>query len=172
MMRKPADSVFFLSFILVTIVCAQSANDGRKSADETQRRGYWLDPVTRLMWTSKDNGKDVTWRKAIEYCRDLQFAGYSDWKLTTIDELQGIYDDSGYSAPPVAKGAAWGLLGKPKGGLLLTGNHHWSSTKTFDDRGRSDGYAWYFDFALGKRDWDPYGYHGSKRALCVRGSVQ
>jgi hypothetical protein len=95
---------------------------------------------------------------------------YSDWELPTIDELQGIYDDSGYAFPPPAKGAEWALAGKPMGGLHLTGNHHWSSTKGVDDRGRSNGYAWYFDFSHGKRDWDPYGYHGSKRALCVRRS--
>jgi hypothetical protein len=151
----------------VCLAFAVSARTG--SSQDTQLRGYWVDPSTGLMWAGKDNGRDVNWKKAVTYCHDMRLAGYFDWRLSTIDELQGIYDDSGYAAPSPAKGVEWSLAGKPKGGLLLTGNHHWSSTKGEDDRGRSNGYAWYFDFSHGKRDWDPYGYHGNKRALCVRG---
>jgi hypothetical protein len=55
-------------------------------------RGYWIDPATGLMWAGKDNGKDVYWRKARKYCRNLRLGGYSDWRLATIEELQGIYD--------------------------------------------------------------------------------
>ena len=35
-------------------------------------RGYWVDPSTSLMWAGKDNGKDVSWNKAMKYCRDLR----------------------------------------------------------------------------------------------------
>jgi hypothetical protein len=47
-------------------------------AQETQVRGYWVDPSTGLMWAGRDNGKDVNWHKAMKYCRDLRLAGYSD----------------------------------------------------------------------------------------------
>jgi hypothetical protein len=171
-MSHQASAVIILFSILAVIACAQSPTDEHSSVQNTQMRDYWPDPATGLMWTSTDNGKDVTWKKSIEYCRDMRLADHSDWRLPTIDELQGIYDDSGYAAPPLSKGSEWVLAGKPKGGLLLTGNHYWSSTKGLDDRGHSNGYAWYFDFPHGKRDWDPYGYHGSKRALCVRRSSQ
>jgi hypothetical protein len=140
----------------------------QRLAQETQARGYWVDPATKLMWTAKDNGGDVTWRQATKYCRDLRLAGYPNWRLATIDELQGIYDGSGFAAPPPRKGIVWALAGRPKGGLFLTGNHHWSSSKANDDRGHPSGYAWYFDFPHGTRNWDPFGYHGNKRALCVR----
>ena len=134
-------------------------------------RGYWTDPSTRLMWARKDNGRDVNWRKATNYCRDLRLAGYSDWRLATIDELQGIYD-------PPAK--APGLAGKHndeaftfhvKGNLFLTGNQ-WSSSQRSDDRGHPNGYAWRFDFNNGDRFSDPLGYHSNKHALCVRRSGQ
>ncbi len=156
---------------VVTMICtAQSSTVDQSSVQETQARGYWIDPNTGLMWTAKDNGKDVSRKNAVNYCHDLRLAGYADWRVATIDELQGIYDDSGDASRAPAKGVEWALAGKPKGGLLLTGNHIWSSTKGDDDRGHSNGYAWYFDFSHGKRDWDPYGYNGSKRALCVRPS--
>jgi hypothetical protein len=28
----------------------------------------------------------------MKYCRDLRLAGYSDWRLANMAELQGIYD--------------------------------------------------------------------------------
>jgi hypothetical protein len=46
------------------------------------------------MWTAKDNSKDVSWKKAMKYCRNLRLAGYSDWRLATLAELEGIYDKS------------------------------------------------------------------------------
>jgi hypothetical protein len=137
-------------------------------AQETQARGYWADPSTGLMWVGKDNGKDVTWGNAIKYCRDLRLAGYSDWRLATIDELQGIYDSSGFAAPPPRKGMDWVLAGTPKGGLFVTGNLHWSSSRVNDDRGHPTGYAWQFEFTGGRRQYEPLGYDASKRALCVR----
>ena len=44
------------------------------------------------MWAGRDNGKDVSWYKAIKYCRNLRLAGYSDWRLATLGDLEGIYD--------------------------------------------------------------------------------
>jgi hypothetical protein len=159
---------FFLS-VIIAICEAQSPANNRAGAQETKIRGYWIDPSTGLMWNAMDNGKDINWGKATKYCHNLNSAGYSGWRLPTIDELNGIYDGSGFNAPH-PKGVIIALAGRPKGDLLLTGNHHWSSTRGTDDRGHSNGYAWYFDFSHGKRDWDPYGYYGSKRALCVRNS--
>ena len=35
----------------------------------------WTDPDTGLMWTKKDNGSDVDWNQASDYCSKLQLAG-------------------------------------------------------------------------------------------------
>ena len=53
---------------------------------------FWTDPDTNLIWTKVDNGSDVTWQQANAYCANLHLAGNSDWRLPTIDELQGLYD--------------------------------------------------------------------------------
>ena len=162
-----------LIFALLTILAgavvarAQSEADVRNLIKETQARGYWTDMATGLTWAGKDNDKNVTWKEAGKYCRDLRLAGYADWRLPSIDELQGIYDGSGYAAPS-PRGVEWVLAGRPKGGILVTGGDPWSSTKAMDDRGHPSGYAYYFDFSHGWKSWDPYGYHGGKRALCVR----
>lgn len=148
---------------------AQSAPEGQVGAQETQARGFWTDLSTGLMWTAKDNGKDVSWKKAMKYCRDLRLAGYSDWRLANMAELQGTYDSTA-NVPGLAgprkkpRTVTWHL----KGNLFLTGDQ-WSSNYRMDDRGRPIGYAYYFDFNSGKPDDDQSGYSYGKRALCVRG---
>jgi hypothetical protein len=141
-------------------------------SQDTQVRGYWVDPSTGLMWAGKDNGKDVSWMKAMKYCRDSRLAGYSDWRLATLSELDGIYDKTA-SAPGLARlgGPAKGsdFAWHVKGNLFLTGDE-WSGEYRLDDRGKPSGYSWYFDFNEGRKDNDPSGwpYPSSKRALCVR----
>jgi Protein of unknown function (DUF1566) len=175
-MKWQATVVLILLFIVTTIAGAQTSTEGRGQAQESQVRAYWTDPSTGLMWAGKDNGKDVNWHKATNYCRDLRLAGYSDWRLATIDELQGIYDKNA-NAP--------GLAGKHndepftfhvKGNLFLTGDP-WSSSQRRDDRGHPNGLAWYFDFYNGVRNDDDAGFTGRfanhrMRALCVRRSGQ
>ncbi len=154
---------------------AQSAPEGQSRAQETQARGVWTDPSTGLMWAGKDNGKDVSWKGAVRYCRDLRLAGYSDWRLATLSELEGIYDKNA-NAPGLARlgGPAKGsaFTWHVKGNLFLTGDQ-WSSNQRTDDRGHPNGYAWYFDFNEGKSNNDPTGWpypFVGRRALCVRGS--
>jgi hypothetical protein len=147
------------------------AQKEQRLAQETQARGYWVDPSAGLMWAATDNGKDITWGKGIKYCSNLCLAGYSDWRLPTIEELSGIYDGSGFTDPH-PKDVMPVLAGRTKGGLLLTGNLAWSSTRVLDDRGHRTGYAWQFDFPHGRPWHEPLGYHGSKRALCVRRSSE
>jgi hypothetical protein len=159
------------------IAGAQSSTEGGRLAQETQVRGYWVDPSTGLMWAGKDNGKDVNWKNAVKYCRDLRLAGYSDWRLAMIDELQGIFDKSA-EAPGLAgkhgdKASTWHV----KGNLFLTG-HQWSSTQRIDDRRRANGLVWYFDLWNGYKgsdDGSRFSGHFAdynRRALCVRSSAQ
>ncbi|MCU1253007.1 MAG: hypothetical protein JWQ49_6036 [Edaphobacter sp.] len=133
-MKWQAKVVLILLSIVAMIASAQSSQEDRRLEQETQMRGYWADPSTGRMWAGKDNGKDVSWHKAIKYCRDLRLAGYSDWRLATLGELEGIYDKNAN-----ATGRAGPSPGRPftfhvKGNLFLTGNQ-WSSTQLGDDRG-------------------------------------
>jgi Protein of unknown function (DUF1566)/TIR domain len=112
--------------------------------------GIYFDSETQLMWTIKDNGKDVNWHDANKYAQKLRLGGYSDWRLPTIDELEKLYDSGELD------------IRKP---FRLTGRSRWvwSSTVTeFEDS------AWYFSFVSGIRELDLLGF-SNFRALCVRG---
>jgi len=146
----------------------QSAPEGQGGVQETGIRGYWIDPSTGLMWLGKDNGKDVSWNKAMKYCRDLRLAGYSDWRLASMAELQGIYDRTA-NAPGLGVHEVEPTTWHVKGNLFLTA-YEWSSNYRMDDRGHPIGYAYYFDFNQGKPNDDQKGYSTYKHALCVRGS--
>jgi hypothetical protein len=160
-----------LLFIAAFKGTAQSGPENQSRAEETQARSFWVDPSTGLMWAGRDNGRDLTWKNAVKYCRDLRLAGNSDWRLASLEELRGIYDKDA-NAPglmgPSGKGTAstWHV----KGGLFLTGNQ-WSSTQKNDDRGHPSGWAWRFDFNEGRAfDGDEVTFYTNKRALCVRHS--
>ena len=106
----------------------------------------------------------------MNFCRDLRLAGYSDWRLANIGELQAIFDKSA-DAPGLAgpsrspRAFTWHV----KGSLFLTGNQ-WSSTRRYDDRGHAAGYAFRFDFNEGRQfGGDELSFSTNKRALCVRG---
>ena len=158
-----------LAAVVTMIVDAQSTEP--PFAHGNQIREYWTDASTGLMWAGRDNGKDVSWKGAVKYCRDLRLAGYSNWRLATLAELGAIFDGKA-DAPGLAgldKGpSTWHV----KGNLFLTGDE-WSSERRYDDRGHPSGYEWHFDFNEGRSDNQPSGFpypHSLMRALCVRGS--
>ena len=164
--------VLVLLSVLTTVAVAQSSANDRGGAQETQVRGYWIDPSTGLMWAAQDNGKDVSWHKAIKYCRDLRLAGYSDWRLATLGELEGIYDKNSNAPGRAGPGTGRPFTFHVKGNLFLTGNQ-WSSTQLADDRGHPSGYASRFDFNEGRVfNGDELWFFTNKRALCVRDSTK
>ena len=114
---------------------------------------YWIDPDTHLMWTAADNGSGVSLKQAVGYCRRLNLAGFKDWSLASIDDLQGIV------------GSTAGQGGyRLKAPLRITG-WQWSSTP-----GLQKGEGWALDFGDGARASVAAGDSGLNRALCVRHS--
>jgi hypothetical protein len=164
--------VVLILLSIVAIIAGAQSTPKEQGAQETQVRGFWTDPATGLMWAGKDNGRGVSWKGSVKYCRDIRLAGHSDWRLATLAELKTIYDPNadapGLAGPGKESPYTWHV----KGNLFLTG-YVWSSERKNDDRGHPTGYAWYFNFNEGRSDNDPSGFpypSSIKRALCVRGS--
>ena len=66
---------------------AYSANQFVNNGDSTI-----TDNATRLMWMQNDNRTGVLWKDALNYAENLTFAGYSDWRLPDVKELQSLVD--------------------------------------------------------------------------------
>lgn len=57
--------------------------------------GTVTDKATGLMWMQVDSGTGLDWENALSYSENLAYAGYTDWRLPNIKELQSIVDYSG-----------------------------------------------------------------------------
>lgn len=65
--------------------------------------GTITDQASGLMWMREDSGEGMTWEEALEYAENREFAGYNNWRLPNIKELQSIVD---YSRAPGATSSA------------------------------------------------------------------
>ncbi len=78
-------------------------NDFKDNGD-----GTVIDNATSLMWMKVDNGKlkvgKMNWQQALEWAENLEYAGYSDWRLPNAKELHSIVDYT--RCPDVTNSAA------------------------------------------------------------------
>ncbi|NWH05509.1 DUF1566 domain-containing protein [Desulfobacter latus] len=58
--------------------------------------GTVSDSETALMWQQQDDDQYRNWVDALGYCENLSLAGYDDWRLPNIRELETLVDDSRY----------------------------------------------------------------------------
>jgi|APFre7841882724_1041349.scaffolds.fasta_scaffold29536_2 hypothetical protein len=65
---------------------------GRDSRFIAYSDGTVLDTKTNLMWAAKDNGFEINWQDAKNYCENYRGGGYKDWRMPTKDEVEGLYD--------------------------------------------------------------------------------
>jgi len=130
------------------------AQDGRFIAYDNETV---LDRHTRLMWAAKDNGSDINWANAKSYCENYRGGGYTDWRMPTPDELEGLYD-AGKSQQLECKDTSHVATDL----IHLTSNSQWAS-ETDGSNGA------YFLFNIGSWHWYPLS-HGKIdfRVLPVR----
>ena len=95
--------------------------------------GTVTDTETGLMW-QQETGMSMDWITAIQYCEDLNLAGYSDWRLPDINELRSIVDRT-VIYPSIDKNYFHNTIN----------GFYWSSTTYADNIN----YAMYVNFANG-----------------------
>lgn len=78
-------------------------NDFKDNGD-----GTVTDNATGLMWMKIDSGKlkagQMNWQQALEWAENLEYAGFSDWRLPNAKELHSIVDYT--RCPDVTNSAA------------------------------------------------------------------
>ena len=121
--------------------------------------GTTTDNRTGLMWVKDGNsagcyyGSNLSWDSAIAFCEGLTYAGYSDWRLPNVRELESIVDAGQNS--------------------LAINTTYFLNTKSYIWYWTSSTYApltscaWYLDFVDGVVDYSYKSYGGNVR--CVRG---
>ena len=55
------------------------------------------DSATDLMWTAATQN-DLSWQRALDYCENLNYAGYTDWRLPNRNEFATILDYSSFTS--------------------------------------------------------------------------
>lgn len=102
----------------------------KQTVEKCYHLGIFFDEQTKLMWTVKDNGSDIDWLKAEQYCKNLQLGEYKNWRMPTQQELENLHHTILQSES-----------------VLLTAANVWSSETESGIRGKD--LAWYFSFKYG-----------------------
>ena len=57
----------------------------------------FTDPLTGLIWAKNGNiaGKEKNWNEAVSWLKNLNYAGYADWRLPTKLELNALINSGG-----------------------------------------------------------------------------
>ncbi|ERJ32115.1 DUF1566 domain-containing protein [Campylobacter concisus] len=133
-----------IAFMFALLLCCGSAfafdqivGDITTGFSRDNRLEVVRDDIYKLMWQDGDLPPfRMYYDKAVQYCENLNFAGFDDWRLPTVNELLSIIDYSKYSS---AMNLAFKYADIPSG-------KYWSSTKSADDS--SD--VWVVDFDNGE----------------------
>jgi hypothetical protein len=116
--------------------------DGAKLADDATEWVAVLDNTTAILWTVKET-KPMAWKKAQAAVDKLDTAGFTDWRLPTVEELFLLADRTKHSPAidttffPDCK-SEW----------------YWTSTPAACSPG---GYAWLVNFDSGGANWGSRG---------------
>ena len=127
----------------VLIPACQRANDKNVVVCSETKLG-------KLIWQDDPKIFNGDWDKAKSYCENLNFAGYSDWRLPTRIELLSITDDSKFN--PSINSAFKNVKSRL----------YWTSTMHADDLS----IAWIVSFTDGSNVWDERPFSPCVR--CVR----
>lgn len=136
-------------------------NDFVDNADQTI-----TDKATGLMWSKNDSQQGFDWKNALVHAEESDLAGYTDWRLPNVKELQGIVD---YDYAPGAKDSDFNSAAiHPIFNISQITNENgdkdypyfWTSTSARFQKGKPYYYAWYVAFG---RAVNPMGldFHGA-----------
>lgn len=124
------------------------------------------DRATGLMWAKVDNGKGIDWEASLKYAESSALAGYKDWRLPNVKELQSIVDYS-YSSSATDLEIKKASISPLFNCTEITNEadtkdygYYWTSTSAQFTKEKPYYYAWYVAFGQAV---NPYGVdsHGA-----------
>ena len=88
--------VYDKNFSFYSFACVSGEEYGKPGEYEVKTIGgreVVFDPSTNLLW-QKGSVPANSWKDALAYCQNLEYAGYSDWRLPNKNELVTLVDYS------------------------------------------------------------------------------
>ena len=88
--------VYDKNFSFYSFACVSGEEYGKPGEYEVKTIGgreVVFDPSTNLLW-QKGSAPVNSWKEALAYCQNLEYAGYSDWRLPNKNELITLVDYS------------------------------------------------------------------------------
>lgn len=122
-----------------------------------QGDGTVIDEATGLMWMQDDAGLALEWDEALAYAEAFDYAGYDDWRLPDVKELQSIVDYSGVY--PAIDQSVFTLTELEDNEFY----YYWTNTSAYFSTDLPGyGYAWYvaFGYAVDNEGNDTHGAGG------------
>lgn len=148
--QSPDEQIFLAPFVNASFLKAVHAELEALRIIEERRSGVYYDKKTQLVWAAKDNGRDIDWRRAQDFCQQLELAGFDDWRMPSLAELQDLME-------PISSG-----LHSTPDQISLSACCMWSSTL------KDQVAAWNFNFRFSKRFTGSLTHTYDLRVLCVR----
>jgi hypothetical protein len=109
-----------------------------------------------LLWTQRDNGAEILWDSAHEYCRGLPLGG-GGWRLPTAAEMLSLYEPTADATSMCGSSAC-----KVSALFELSRPLVWTSEAAGPKA------AWYVSLEYGAQFADSVGLPSYSGALCVR----
>ncbi len=87
----------FITFALLTTLNAEYIRDDSKNVVlDTEAELMWQDEMhtsseREAYFSNRERGKVLSWQGAMNYCQNLNLAGYDDWYLPEEDKLKKAY---------------------------------------------------------------------------------
>jgi hypothetical protein len=114
--------------------------------------GTVTDHLTNLVWQKKPAPDSMSWENALLFAESLSLAGFEDWRLPNIKELQSLNEEG--SANPSVNTVFFPEIGLKK---------YWAGTSLPNQTTK----AWYWDTRFGITTYAEK--TGKLNVLCVRG---
>ena len=130
--------------------------------------GTISDLSSGLMWMQNDAGEGLDWEGALAYAENLEYAGYSDWKLPNVKELQSIVDYTGVY--PAISPSFFSVTDDDA--------YYWTSTSAYFSKASEEQqkyyWAWYvaFGYAVDGSGEDSHGAGAVRYDTKVEGGPQ
>ena len=139
------------STYLSYLMCVRGANLPTSSFTTQMISGENVvkDSTTGLMWQKAYPTSTYTWSGALNYCKNLTYAGYSDWRVPNKNELAALLDYSKTSAPYSSFPG-------------MNSSYFWSTST--QSNGTSNAWTVYF----GDGTINTYGKSNGNYVMCVR----